>query len=104
MPAILLVPPSAEPWSVAEVKTFLRVEHDDDDAVIAALIAAARGHVEALSRRALLVQRWRVVRDGWPTSGLIDPRLGPLRGVIAARVFDAAGHAQAVDVAAFVVD
>ena len=48
MSAILLIPPSAEPWSVAEAKAFLRVEHDDDDAVIAALIAAARGHVEAL--------------------------------------------------------
>jgi uncharacterized phiE125 gp8 family phage protein len=48
MSAILLVPPSAEPWSVAEAKDFLRIEHDDDDAVIAALIAAARGHVEAM--------------------------------------------------------
>src|SRR4051794_6702924 len=36
MPAILLIPPSAEPWSVVEAKAFLRVQHDDDDAVIAA--------------------------------------------------------------------
>src|SRR3954453_15837594 len=92
MPAILLVPPSAEPWSVAEAKAFLRVEHDDDDAVIAALIAAARGQVEALSRRALLVQRWRLVLDAWPSNGRLDPRMGPLRSLIAARVFDAAGN------------
>ena len=89
MSAILLIPPSAEPWSVAEAKAFLRVEHDDDDAVIAALIAAARFHVEALSRRALLVQRWRFVLDAWPANGRLDPRMGPLRSVIAARVFDA---------------
>ena len=82
----------------------LRVEHDDDDAVIAALIAAARGHVEALSRRALLVQRWRVVLDAWPAGGRLDPRIGPLRSVIAARVFDAANNAHSIDAATFVVD
>ena len=104
MPAILLIPPSAEPWSVAEAKDFLRVEHDDDDTVIAALIAAARGHVEALSRRALLVQRWRFVLDAWPANGRLDPRMAPLRSVIAARVFDAANNAHSVDAGTFVVD
>jgi uncharacterized phiE125 gp8 family phage protein len=104
MSAILLIPPSAEPWSVAEAKAFLRVEHDDDDAVIAALIAAARGHVEALTRRALLVQRWRFVLDMWPGSGRLDPRMGPLRSVIAARVFDTANNAHNIDAATFVVD
>ncbi len=104
MSAILLVPPAAEPWSVAEAKAFLRVEHGDDDAIIAALIAAARGHVEALTRRALLVQRWRFVLDAWPAAGRLDPRMGPLRSVIAARVFDAAGNAHSIDVETFVVD
>jgi uncharacterized phiE125 gp8 family phage protein len=104
MPAILLIPPSAEPWSVADAKTFLRVEHADDDVLIAALIAAARGHVEALSRRALLVQRWRFVLDAWPKSGRLDLRMGPLRSVIAARVFDAANNAHSIDAGTFVVD
>lgn len=104
MPAILLIPPSAEPWSVAEAKAFLRVEHDDDDAVIAALIAAARGHVEALCRRALLVQRWRCVLDAWPPDGRLDPRIGPLRRVVAARVYDQGNTAHDVDTGTFVVD
>lgn len=104
MSAILLVPPSAEPWSVAEAKAFLRVEHDDDDAVIAALIAAARGHVEALTRRALLNQTWRFVLDRWPADGRLSLRMGPLRGVTAARVFDAAGNAHSIDVETFVAD
>jgi uncharacterized phiE125 gp8 family phage protein len=104
MSATLLIPPSAEPWSVAEAKAYLRVEHGDDDAIITALIAAARGHVEALSRRALLVQRWRFVLDAWPANGRFRTRMGPLRSVVAARVFDAAGSAHSIDVATLVVD
>jgi uncharacterized phiE125 gp8 family phage protein len=104
MSAILLVPPAAEPWSVAEAKSFLRVEYGDDDAIITALIAAARGHVEALTRRALLTQSWRFVLDRWPVDGRLSLRMGPLRSVIAARVFDAANNAHSIDVATFVVD
>ena len=40
--SILVVAPTAEPLSVAEAKTFLRVTHDDDDALIASLIAGYR--------------------------------------------------------------
>lgn len=104
MSAMLLVAPAAEPLSVAEAKGFLRVAHDDDDALIASLIAAARGQVEALTRRGLLLQTWRVVLDAWPRDGRVALRIGPLRAVIAARVFDAAGHASALDVQRFVVD
>ena len=101
---IILVPPAGEPLSLDEAKALLRVEHADDDAVITALIAAARGHVEALTRCALMVQTWRVVRDAWPAEGRLVLRRGPLRAVVAARVFDAAGVAHAVDVQRFVVD
>lgn len=104
MSAVLLVPPASEPLSLADAKAFLRVAHDDDDAVITALIAAARGHVEALTRRALLTQTWRVTRDAWPRNGIIALRIGPLQSVVAARVVDPDGTAHAVDVENFVVD
>jgi uncharacterized phiE125 gp8 family phage protein len=104
MSALLLVAPASEPLSLAETKQFLRVEHDDDDAVITALIAGARSHVEALTRRALLTQTWRLVLDAWPGNGRIAPRIGPLQSLVAARVFDAAGVAHAVDGEQFVID
>jgi uncharacterized phiE125 gp8 family phage protein len=104
MPAILLVPPAAEPLTVPEAKAFLRVEHDDDGVLIASLIAAARNHIEAQTRRALLTQTWRLVRDAWPADGRLAPRIGPLQALIAARVFDAAGHAHALDIESFVLD
>lgn len=104
MSAIPLLPPAGEPLSLAEARQFLRVEHADDDTVIAALIAAARAHVEALTRRALLTQTWRFVLDAWPADGRIAPRIGPLTSLLAVRIFDAGGVAHALEVESFVVD
>ena len=69
MSSILLTAAAVEPVTLAEAKAYLRVEHDDDDDVIAALIAGARIHVEAQTRRALITQSWRLVRDAWPADG-----------------------------------
>jgi hypothetical protein len=52
MPAVLLTPPTAEPLSFEYANRFLRVEHDADDELIAAMIAAARGEIELATRRA----------------------------------------------------
>jgi len=101
MPAILLAPPTVEPITLAEAKSFLRVAHGDDDGLIAALIAAARAHVETATRRALLAQTWRIVRDAWPAGGRIAVAPAPLIAVTAARVRDDNGDAHAIDTGAF---
>ncbi|MDQ2084340.1 head-tail connector protein [Xanthobacteraceae bacterium Astr-EGSB] len=101
MPAILLAPPTVEPITLAEAKSFLRVAHGDDDGLIAALIAAARAHVETATRRALLAQTWRIVRDAWPAGGRIAVAPAPLIGVAAARVRDDNGEPHGIDTAAF---
>ncbi|MBM3529053.1 MAG: hypothetical protein FJX62_13270 [Alphaproteobacteria bacterium] len=104
MSSILLTPPEVEPIALAEAKHYLRVEHADDDDIIAALIAGARIHVEALTRRALIAQTWRLVRNRWPADGRIAVFPVPLRALAAARVCKADGTAQALDVDAFNVD
>lgn len=104
MPAFLLTAPAAEPLSLADAKGFLRVEHDADDAIITSLVSAARNHVEALTRCALIAQTWRLVLDRWPDGGRIKLRIGPLRSLAAVRVFNAAGEASTVDPEAFVID
>ena len=104
MSAILLTGPPLEPLTIDEAKAFLRVANDDDDAVIAALIAAARNHVEALTRRGLLLQTWRFVLDAWPADGRVRPRIGPLRSLVAVRLYDHAGNAATIDVQSFVID
>lgn len=104
MPSILLTAPAAEPLTLAEAKDFLRVEHGDDDGIIAALITGARGHVEAETHRALITQGWRLVRDCWPDTGRLALLPVPLREITAARVRKADGGVQDIDVAAFAVD
>jgi uncharacterized phiE125 gp8 family phage protein len=104
MSSILLTPPAVEPVTLADAKAWLRVTHDDDDGVIAALIAAARSHVEAQTRRALITQNWRLVRDAWPSDGRIVVLPAPLVEVAAARVLDEDGMPQAIDLEAFVTD
>ncbi len=104
MPSILLTAPAVEPLSLAEAKAFLRVEHADDDDVIASLIAAARLHVEAQTRRALITQSWRLTRDAWPADGRLTVTPAPLEALTAVRVYDGGGHAAALDLQSFVVD
>lgn len=104
MAAILIEPPADEPLSLAEAKNYLRVEHAADDALIQSMIAAARIQVEARTRRALLAQTWRMVLDRWPASGAIASPASPLREVVAARVYDQAGEAQALNPEIFILN
>jgi uncharacterized phiE125 gp8 family phage protein len=104
MSSILLTPPATEPLSLAQAKLFLRVEHDDDDDMIAALIAGSRIHVEARTRRALITQSWRLARDAWPADGRIAVLPAPLRALVAARVYQEDGTTQALELDAFTLD
>ena len=104
MSAILLTAPAVEPVSLAEAKAFLRVEHNDDDDVIEALVSASRIHLETQTRRALITQAWRLSLDAWPEGGRVPVVPGPLQALTAARVFDFNGSAHAIDVQSFVSD
>ncbi len=101
MAAVLIEAPAIEPVSLAEAKAFLRVEHDDDDDLIAALIAAARSEIEVATHRALIQQTWRVVLDGWPASGRIVSPVNPLASLTAARVRAADGTPADLALSAF---
>jgi uncharacterized phiE125 gp8 family phage protein len=104
MSSILLTGPAVEPVTLDEAKAYLRVEHDDDDDVIAALIAGARVHVEAQTRRALITQSWRLIRDAWPEGGHIAILPVPLRALTAARVYRLDGSAEDLDPAGFIAE
>ena len=60
MTSTLIAPPGEEPVTLAEAKTFCRIDGSDEDALVSALIAAARLQVESLTGRALVTQTWRL--------------------------------------------
>ncbi len=99
---ILITGPAAEPVSLAEMKAWLRLDGEEEDTLVAALLTAARLTVEAASARFLLTQTWRLVHDAWPAGGIIPLAQGPLVDVVAIRVYAGNGVAQTVPTAALI--
>lgn len=85
MPYVLVTPPAAEPVTLAEAKLHLRVDVADDDALITALISAARQHAEMITQRQLVTATWKLVMDAFPGNSQM--------GVPAGRMFSLPGHA-----------
>ena len=71
MTSYLIAGPGEEPVSLAEAKAFARIDGGDEDALVSALVAAARLHVESLTGRTLVTQTWRLVLKC--VSGLVVP-------------------------------
>lgn len=71
MSYVLTTPPSVEPVSLAEAKLHLRVDVTDDDALITALIIAARQHAEMVTQRQIMPATWTLVLDAFPTHGMM---------------------------------
>lgn len=74
MYAKLNTPPSAEPLDLAEVKLHCRVDHDAENALLTALIAAARQQAENRTGRALITQTWELIGDEPPCHEILLPR------------------------------
>ncbi len=104
MSAVLVTPPAVEPVSLADAKHHLRIEHGDDDELIGDLIAAARLHIEAETRRALITQTWRRFLDRRPDGGRLVLRPSPVQSIASVAVYDADDTMQIVDPGAYLVD
>jgi uncharacterized phiE125 gp8 family phage protein len=62
----LISPPAIEPVTLDEAKAHLKVDTTDDDALITALITAARARAEWHTGRAFITQSWTLSLDAWP--------------------------------------
>jgi hypothetical protein len=80
--------PATEPVTLEDAKAWMRIDIDDDDALITSLIVAAREYAEKYLGRALVTQTWKYSLDmvrsrlgddlgaGWydmPVSELFEP-------------------------------
>jgi uncharacterized phiE125 gp8 family phage protein len=83
--------PQLEPVSLVEAKAWLRVDGNDEDSLIQALIVSARLVIEAEIGRVLVAQNWRLVGDSWPRDESIPVKIGKVISVAGGRVFPADG-------------
>ena len=72
---------SIEPLTVEEAKSFLRVEHSDDNGLIASLITSARAQVESLTGLALASHSVEQYFDSWPLNGIFSLELMPVTSI-----------------------
>ncbi|ALN73969.1 head-tail connector protein [Aureimonas sp. AU20] len=92
---------SVEPVSLAEAKTFLRLDRDDEDALVATCLKAARQAVEAETGLVLTERRVRIAFEPDPASAVLAIRRRPIRSVLEAIGFDERGTAAPLDPASF---
>jgi len=99
-----LLPPLAEPITLAEAKAHLRLETNDEDALLSALIRAAREHLEGQTGLCLIVRPLRLYLDDWPDTKVIQIARGPVQTIETVTVYDALGEPVEADVAGYLLD
>lgn len=102
----LITPPAALPVTLAEAKGFLRVDHDEDDEAIGAMLAAAVNLLDGrtgILGRCLEAQTWELVLDRFPAAEIRIP-LGPVASVTSVSFTDPDGAEQTVAAESFVLD
>jgi uncharacterized phiE125 gp8 family phage protein len=98
------VEPAAEPVTVADVKTQLRLDHSSEDALIADLIRAARAEVEQATGCALIEQDWRLTIDRWPSANRVLLHRYPVREILSVTIYGTDGGAAIVDPGSMLLD
>lgn len=88
----LYTPPAAEPINRTEAKLHARIDGTDEDAMVDALIRAAREYVEAVTGRQLVAATYKLRRNSLPS--VIELPRPPLIGVTSVTYADTAGTTQ----------
>lgn len=104
MPLALITPPATEPITLTQAKAHLRIDTADDDALISALITAARARAEWHTGRALITQSWIQWFDAWPRAGVLEIALPPLQSVASITTYARDGASSTLDPSHYSVD
>ena len=85
---VLKTGPASTPITLAEAKSFLRIDsdYDDDDNYITSLINVATGVVEEFTRRRLITQTFNIFHDEFPP--YIDLQVGDVASVTHIKYYD----------------
>lgn len=103
MALIRIAAPASEPLDLATAKLHCRVDGNDDDTLITALIVAAREQAEHETGRALVTQTWELVHDAFPSAFVL--RKAPIQSVTSIKYLDGTtGVEQTLDPADYLLD
>ncbi|MCC7006004.1 MAG: phage head-tail connector protein [Ottowia sp.] len=96
---------SEEPVPLAEAKLHLRIDSNEDDALIATLIGAARQSAEMLTGQQFVTARWQYGIDHFPAMDQpIHLPKNPVQSVITIKYLDLSGSLQSLDIEDYLVD
>jgi uncharacterized phiE125 gp8 family phage protein len=102
MGLVLTTAAAAEPLTLAEARLHCKVDDVADDALITALIVAARRLAEAQTGRVLVTQSWKQTLAAFPVAAIaLD--LPPLVSVQSVKYYDGAGDLRTLDASAYTV-
>lgn len=100
-----VVEPTAEPFTLDQMKAYLRVDDDADDEFISALISASRERLEDLTGRCLMQQQWQFGLDSFPRyKGQLTLPRAPLISVDSITYLDMDGQRVILDASLYSVD
>ena len=98
----LVIAPTEEPITLAEVKTYLGIDDTESDSLITSLITSARMKVEYYLNKALVSQSWKVVFDAFPDE--IELLKTPVQSVTHIKYYDTGDSQQTLDSAYYYLD
>ena len=87
----LITEPAAEPVTLAEAKSHLRITANDEDALVEVWIKAAREYCEGYQNRAYITQTWELALDSFPSERIMKIPLPPLQSVTSIKYYDPEG-------------
>lgn len=105
--ALLRIPPAApvaadDLVSLEEARAHCRVDHTEEDALLAAYLAAAHQYAEAVLRRAVHPGTYELVLERWPANEVELPQpVGARVTVDSVRYVDQGGEEQTLDPAVY---
>ncbi len=100
----LVIPPTEEPVTLAEIKDHLRISSTAEDSLLTLYAQMAREAVEGECWRALLPQTWDLYLAGWPADGIIEIPRPPLQSVTSIKYTDEDGVTQTLAASNYRVD
>lgn len=100
----LITPPTEPAVTLIELKEYLRIDTDDENAVLRRLLDAATTAAQRATSRQFITATYQLGLDGFPCGGRIELPNNPLQSVTSVKYTDGDGDEQTVSSDDYVVN